>query len=157
MKTTALQMFNQTIQYQGNDIWIKPVCDFFEINYENQTRKVKKDNILSKQSTKKSSSLMFSDNYPRILLTKKGFVRWIQLINPQTIKETLREKFSQFQDLVFDFLYGSVEDEAQTSFHYTRLRKLEKLYSKIGTEIKREKKALTKCLNGKYLQLSLNM
>jgi len=156
METTALAMFNQTVKYTGNNIWIKPVCDFFEINYENQTRKIKKDSILANHSIKKSDSLMFGDNYPRILLSKKGFIRWIQLVNANTIVEHLREKFQKYQDMIFDFLYGSAEDEEQTKLHYTRLRKLEKLYSRIGSEIKKEKAKLTTLLNNKYQQLSLN-
>ena len=79
METTALTMFNQTVKYEQEYIWLKPVCDFFKINYENQTRKIKNDPILANQSTKKSNSLMFGDKYPRILLTKKGFIRWVQL------------------------------------------------------------------------------
>jgi hypothetical protein len=107
METTDLMMFKQTIKYENEYIWLKPVCDFFSISYENQTRNIKKDQILANQSTKKSNSLIFGDNYPRILLSKKGFIRWIQLVNSNTVDANLRERFCHFQDLVFDYLYES--------------------------------------------------
>lgn len=80
METTALAMFSQAVKYESDYIWLKPVCDFFQINYENQTRKIKNDLILANQSTKKSNSLLFGDNYPRILFTKPAFIKK-QLIN----------------------------------------------------------------------------
>jgi hypothetical protein len=108
------------VKYSGDEfIWVKPVCDFFnlsvqseyrkikkdpilgklwtesstelskksdqyrflsresftsisKINYENQTIKIKSDKILANHSIKKSSSLMFGDNYPRILVMMYG-------------------------------------------------------------------------------------
>jgi hypothetical protein len=155
METSAIEMFKSTVQYENEYIWLKPVCDFFKINYENQTRKIKSDKILANHSTKKSSSLMFGDNYPRILVDKIGFIRWIQLINAKTIDENLQEKFSKYQEMVFDYLYGSLQEEKETKLHYQRLRKLERLYGKIGAEIKREKQVLAGYLDNRY-QMKLN-
>lgn len=170
METTALAMFRQTVQYSGQNIWVKPVCEFFELDVRNQHRKIKNDPILGKLVGKNTPDLDENeklvgknhtdlgeiDSNGRILLSKKGFVRWIQIINSNTIVEHLREKFNLFQEFVFDYLYGSVEDEEQIKLHYTRLQKLERLYSKIGTEIKREKAIVATFLNGRYTQLSLN-
>ena len=156
METTALAMFRQTVQYSGQNIWVKPVCEFFEISVQNQHRKIKNDSILGKLWTKKSADLGEIDNNGRILLSKKGFIRWIQIINANTIVEHLQEKFSIYQELVFDYLYGSAEDEEQIKIHYSRMQKLERLYSKVGSEIKREKAIVATFLNGRYTQLSLN-
>lgn len=155
MENSAVEMFKSTVQYEDEYIWLKPVCDFFKINYENQTRKIKSDRILANHSTKKSNSLMFGDNYPRILVDKIGFIRWIQLINVKTIDENLQEKFGKYQEKVFDYLYGSLQEEKETRTHYLRLRKLERLYGRIGAEIKREKKLLAGYLNNKY-QMKIN-
>ncbi|MBS4014477.1 MAG: hypothetical protein KGZ97_12105 [Bacteroidetes bacterium] len=56
MKTTEIQVFENAVKFAEEYIWLKPVCDFFQINYENQTRKIKSDSILANQSTKKSNS-----------------------------------------------------------------------------------------------------
>lgn len=170
METTALAMFRQTVQYSGQNIWVKPVCEFFELDVQNQYTKIKKDPILGKLYGKnntdfeKNGNLVGKntpdlgeiDNNGRILLSKKGFLRWVQIINANTIKEVLREKFISYQTLVFDYLYGSAEDEEQIKVHYNRMQKLERLYSKIGTEIKREKAIVATFLNDRYTQLSLN-
>lgn len=131
-----LSIFKETVKYDGTLIWIKPICDFFNINYENQTRVIKSDKILSNQSTKKSSSLLFGDNYRRVLLTKKGYVRWIQILNPNLVKEELREKFEYYQEVIFDFIFGSIEEKEQIALKKLRLIKLIKLDNKIKTEIK---------------------
>lgn len=149
-------MFKQTIRYEQEYIWLKPVCDFFEIDYENQRKKISNDQILASNSTKKSSSLMFSDNYPRILLTKKGFIRWIQLINVTTVANHLRENFVTFQEMVFDYLFGNAEEFNQARISYTRLQKLERLYGKVGNEIKRLKAELHEHWNSRYLQTSMD-
>jgi hypothetical protein len=150
MNNTSLEMFNATVMYQEEYIWIKPVCDFFEINYENQTRKINNDKIMANHSTKMSNSLLFGDNYKRLLVDKIGFIRWIQLINPVTIKESLREKFVKFQEMIFDYLFGSIKKEATTKVSYRRLKKLENLKDKITLEIKREKRKLSNYLETKF-------
>lgn len=156
METQELSMFYQTVKQENEFIYIKPVCDFFQINYENQTRKIKNDVILINQSTKKSNSLMFGDNYPRILLSKKGFIRWIQLINPNTIIESLRQKFVKFQELVFDFLYGSAEDNKKLVFNHKRLTKLNEVKKRINSEITRVKSEIDKYMNNRSIQYEIN-
>jgi hypothetical protein len=152
MDNTAIKMFSNTIKYDDNTwIWVKPVCDFFKINYENQTRKIKSDPILANHSTKKSNSLMFGDNYPRLLVDKIGFIRWIQLINPNTIATELRSSFEKYQELVMEFLFGSVEREQKATINYARLKKLRRLKGIINAEIKK----CDKSVNG-YLTSRLN-
>lgn len=143
-------MFHNTVHFESDYIWLKPVCDFFKINYENQTRKIKTDRILANHSTKKSSSLLFGDNYQRVLVDKIGFIRWIQLISVTTIDKDLQEQFSIYQELVFEYLYGSLQEEQETKMYYQRLRKLERLYGKVGAEIKRVKQLLAGHLDNKY-------
>lgn len=152
MEQTALQMFSQTVKFENEFIWVKPVCDFFQISYENQTRKIKTNQILANQSTKKSNSLMFSDNYQRVLLTKKGFVIWIQLINPNIVFEEIREKFVAFQELIMDFLYGSTEENEAAKIKYLRLQKMEKLQGRLSLEIRRMKNDLGSYLSFRFRQ-----
>jgi hypothetical protein len=171
METTALAIFRETVQYSGQNIWVKPVCEFFKLDVQNQYRKIKNDPILGKlygKNTadfkengelvgKNTADLGEIDNNGRILLSKKGFLRWIQIINGNTINGLLRERFIIFQELIFDYLYGSAHDEEQIKIHYSRLQKLEKLYGKVGAEIKREKSIVATFLNGRYTQLSLHL
>lgn len=157
MKATDLDLFHKTVQmYDQSYIWIKPVCDFFGINYENQTRKISSDAILANQSTKKSNSLIFGDNYLRVLLTKKGFIRWIQLINANTIADNLREQFIKYQSLVFDFLYGSFEENEAIRVEYARNKKLKRLSIRIQNEIRISNQRIQSFMDGRFLQQTID-
>lgn len=151
-----ISVFHQTVLKDGDDIFIKPLCDLFQINYENQARKISKDSILKRSSTKKSNKLIFGDNIPRIAVTKRGFIRWIQLMNPSIVQVDLRKKFEIYQEQIFDFLYDRAErQEDQARISYNRLNKLKRLYGKIGNEIQNENKNLFTILDSKYLQTSI--
>jgi hypothetical protein len=169
METSAIEMFKSTVQYQNELIWVKPVCDFFNLHDKNQYQKIKKDPILGKLWTDSSTELSENGNQyrllstdlgavdtnGRILLSRKGFIRWVQIMNAKSVDENLRDRFVSYQELVFDYLYGSLQEEQETALHYQRLRKLERLYGKIGAEIKREKQVLAGYLDNRY-QMKLN-
>lgn len=107
MENSAMVMFQQTIKKMDDEaIFVKPLCDLFNLNYDNQVSNIKNDRILSKSTGKKPDKMFFNDSYPRLYLTKKGFVRWVQIINPNLIDEQLKEKFETYQEMLFDFLYG---------------------------------------------------
>ena len=156
MKNNEVTLFSQLVKYEGEDVWIKPFCDFFGISYKWQVEVLKKDYILASMVRKNSSELLFGDKRERVLLPKKGFVRWIQIINPSTVDPELRPNFQFFQETVLDYLYGSSEEHDQAKINYNRLHKLERLYSKIGQEIKRVKSALQEHWNSRYLQTSMD-
>jgi len=150
METTALKMFTDTIQYEEELIWIVPVCEFFKINIQNQQRKLKNDPILRNLWTNLSTDLGKIDKNGRILLSKKGFSRWIQTINENTIDENLRENFITYQTLLHDFLYGSAE--IHTAIRKTRaeLDEWTAMYSNSGNMVKRKKKELDELLNNMF-------
>lgn len=107
MENTELQLFRQTVVSEENDcIFIQPICDLFEIDLQNQYKFIQNDPILESQKGKNTSNLLFGDNRQRLYLTKKGFVRWIQLLNPNIVRDDLREKLIQYQTNIFDFIYG---------------------------------------------------
>lgn len=155
--TTALTMFNTTVKYSGEEIFIKPFCDFFEISYENQCRFIKKDVILQTSSTKKSDKLLFGDERERLTLNKVGFMRWIQLINPQIVQVSLREKLKEYQYLIFEFFLGNIKSEDKTKLAYARLNKLKRLQSKIKVEINKSEKQIQGYLCSKFGQLELKL
>jgi hypothetical protein len=168
MEPKTLQVFQHTVQYSGDLIWIRPVCDFFEISVQNQHRKLKSDPIFSKLWIKKSTDspenpnlygksltdLGDIDQNGRILLSKKGFMMWLYMINPTTIKNELQPQFFIFKEMISDFLYGHVEVEVETSVDYRRLSKLKRLYGIIGREIQRLEKKINGYLENKF-QLKL--
>lgn len=116
MENTTLAMFEKTVHYEESRlIWVRPVCDFFQIDVRNQHRKIKSDPVLGKLVEKSTPDLGRIDENGRILLSKKGFLRWIQIINPNIIPEELKGNFIRFQELLADYFYGSVSEESQIS------------------------------------------
>ena len=150
METTALTMFNKTVKIENETIWIKPVCDFFNLNVQSQQRKLKSDPILSKLWTKISTDLGEIDQNGRVLLSKKGFLRWVQIINPNTIDENLLSQFLIFQELIFDYLIGSAEEQKRIGDLNSKLQELKAEYGRLGAEVKATQKALFEALNHRY-------
>lgn len=155
MDSTALVMFRNTVMYSGNDIFIKPFCDFFDINYENQRRVINSDRLLQKWSTKKSSSLQFGDKYVRVLLTKKGFLRWIQQLKINIVRKDLQEKLAIYQEYIFDYLYGSFEKEEEIKKVVVRRNRLKSLKTKVESELKAMNDKIEDYLNGKVTVIEI--
>ncbi len=147
-----LIIFESTIRKIDGLIFIKPLCDFFHIDYDNQVKRIGKDPILKNQTSKKTDKSLFGDKIPRLAVSKRGFVRWIQIINPQIVQVSLRKKFIDYQIRIFDYLYSSsIERDDQAAKDYVRLLKLKKLYSVIGNEIQRVDRNFKEYLAGKYV------
>jgi hypothetical protein len=150
METTALKMFTETVKETDNMIWVRPLCDFFQIDVRNQHKNIKSDAILSKMVGKNTPSFGEIDDYGRIWLTKKGFIRWIQIINPNIIPAQLQEQFIEYQEKISDFLLGSMEEHEQIAATNNRLQNLKGQYSQLGNEIRQAQKELQNLLNNRY-------
>lgn len=135
MNHQELQLFKDTIKFGGDQIFIKPFCDFFEISYNHQTKVIREDKILSTSTRKNIDMLLFGDKKARITLSPRGFIRWIQLINPRTVPVSLQDKLEVYQNFIFDFMYGNWEERQNIGVKHARLTKLQRLYSKVGNEI----------------------
>ncbi len=155
MDTTAISMFTSTVKYCGDAIFIKPFCDFFGIEYNNQTRRINSSPLLKTCMGKNPSMLLFGDGRERITLTKQGFITWILQLNPQIVQVSLREKLLQYQSLIFDFMFGSIEREETAKVNYSRLNKLKRLKTKIVAEIARCEDEIHNYLDGKFIQTRL--
>ena len=164
METTTLKMFSDTVKNEKGMIWITPVCEFFNLHVQNQYSKIKNDPILGKLHGKNHTDLennddLYGKNIPdfgeidkngRILLSRKGFLRWIQIINPNTIPEDFRDTFILYQGMVADFLFGSVEEHETISLVNHELQQWKERYSEAGTMIRKKQAELTLLLNTRY-------
>lgn len=150
METANLKMFVETIHYESELIWIKPLCDFFQISGQNQYRKIKKDAVLQNLWTKKSADLGVIDENGRILLTQKGFLRWVQTINANIVDVNLRSKFILYQNLIFDFFNGSMQERNLIAQTNSEIQYWKKIYSEAGKMIRNKQAELTELLNARY-------
>ena len=150
METNSLKMFTETVKETDNMIWVRPLCDFFQIDVQNQHKNIRNDAILSKLYGKNNTDLGKSDQNGRIWLTKKGFIRWIQIINPNIIPAQLQEQFIEYQEKISDFLLGSMEEHEMIAATNNRLQNLKGQYSQLGNEIRQTQKELQNLLNNRY-------
>lgn len=147
---TQLSVFNDTIKEDGELIFVKPVCVFFKIDYDNQVDKIKNDPILSTCAVKKPFKTLFGDNRPRFCLSKKGFIRWIQLINPATLPDEMRYQFLQYQADIFDFFYGTAELEDEIKTLRNKKHIINGAQTKLTWEKRLINKALERALDNRY-------
>lgn len=93
----------------NGDWFIKPVCDFFGLDYDNQVEKINKDKICQTDTGKFLSEAIFGDKRLRLTLRNRGFSRWIQMTNSSIIRVELQEKFEIFQANIFQYLWSGTE------------------------------------------------
>lgn len=156
MQNTALTMFNATVKYSGDVIFVQPFCDFFGIDYLNQKKSINNNPLLKTSVSKKTSMLLFGDERERICLTKQGFITWILQLRCQIVHPNLQEKLLLYQSLIFDFMFGSIEREQNIKVTYARLGKLKRLKAKIVTEIAVCENEIHSYLDGKFLQREID-
>ncbi len=154
METTELTMFRNSVQQIESNIAVKPFCTFFGLNFQNQVERIKRDPVLNQLYGNFRTVGADFKQREMFCLTKRGFIRWIDRINPQNVAENLRENFIRFQILIDDYLYGSEQDNEQMRLNYTRLKKLRQLYAKVGREIQRVDTEVKCFLDNRYIQLS---
>lgn len=137
-------LFEETIGTDKELIPVSPLCEFFGLDTENQLKKIKSDPILSAGQVKKAYQPHETGKKVMVLLNKKAFIRWLQLINPKTVREELRVTFTQCQVMIFDYLYGSADMLDSAKIQYQRLHELEKQEK----ELRREKAKIKRNLAG---------
>jgi hypothetical protein len=162
MDTQAVTIFQETVKYSGRYIFIKPICDFFMIDYKHQLRLINDNINLQKRSSLKSDKNIFGDERERLCLTKRAFLFWIVQINSNVLEEKLRDKFDSFKDILFDFLIGSEMDE---EIRENKILKRDELKNNITktleelrqmrNELKTIEKELAPSIQPKYIQLNL--
>ena len=150
MENNQLSVFSHTIKSEEECIFVKPLCDFFKIDYDNQVVRIKNDAILASQTGKKPFEKLFGDTRPRVFLSKKGFVRWIQLISPSILPEGLRSKFIQYQTDIFDFFYGTAQEENEIRRLMGEQQSIDLQLKELAAQKRQLRKSLNSALYGRY-------
>jgi P22_AR N-terminal domain len=157
MENQTLTTYQQTVVFVDRDqIAVKPLCDFFGIEYDNQVKKIRSDAILQFETGKKPCETLFGDKRERVFLSKKGFLRWIQVLNGSLVRPELQEALYNYQRYIFEYMYGDAARNDQAKIDYIRLKKLKHLYGAIGREIQIVQGNLTNNLDNMFIQQSIN-
>lgn len=150
MEKQELIIFHDTIKTSGSEVFVKPICDYFGIEYDNQLKVINNDPILKTSVGKNQSMLLFGDKRERVTLSKRGVIRWIQLINPQIVQVSLRDKLIEYQVLIFDFLYGNIEKEEENRNLFNELQGLRSQQKELNARIKEIKDQMQYNMIEKY-------
>lgn len=98
MNTELTLLYKKTAQ-MDDDLYIaiKPVCDFFGIDYKHQARKLRRDAVLRQLSCLNTTVAGDSKQRSMISVQKNHFLLWLAKITPLMVDANLREKFIQYQ------------------------------------------------------------
>jgi len=149
-------MFKDTVKYSGDAIFIKPVCDLFQIDYDNQCRRIKSSDLLKTSAGKNTAMWLFSDERERVTLTKQGFLTWILQLNPSIVQVSLQKKLLEYQSMIFEFMFGSIQRDEETRIKYARLHELRQQKKNIIAEITACENDIQDYLDTRFGQLRLD-
>jgi hypothetical protein len=136
MDTQAVTIFQETVKYNGNYVFVKPICDFFGIDYTNQLKRINESPLTNLESDTKVDKDIFGDSRERVVLSKDGFLIWTLQLNSDIIEESIREKFILFQKYIFAYLFGSKETRKLFAENMRRLSELYVLVSDTKRNLK---------------------
>lgn len=154
-KEGEIAFYTSAVKFADEDhIFVKPVCEYFGIKYKHQATKFSEDLILKRESRKFSHVPTFGDHQRHLAVTKRGFIRWVQLTNSSICHPSVAEKFEQFQLLIFDILYsGSIIKDQYIQYVKKEMKELDELrkeYGRQGNEIKKKKYHIEKVMGMEF-------
>lgn len=88
--------------------------------------------------------LGYIDANGRILLTKIGFNRWIQIINPNTIDVALRDKFILFTKMLINYLNANQVKSDDTRMLFSEISELKKQRNELDRSIRQKERIWSK-------------
>jgi P22_AR N-terminal domain len=152
-----IQIFTETVRYDEDQqhIFIKPLCDLFGIDTENQVRNIERDPILKNMYVTKADSFIFGDNRERVALKKVGFLRWVQFINVTLVRPELQQKLLEYQTYIPEWIMGKVDVETAVSKAYKRKDELKLIIKESNAELRTLEKFITSYLISKTYQTAL--
>ena len=158
MNQEQLVIFQKVIQKTENEqIAVRPICEYFEINYDNQLKHIKKDVILSQLYTQSRQLGSDGRSWDMISLPKDGVARWLNTINASLVTELHRNNFIDFLMALHEFLYKPKKTDNMAAEKLDQLMQIQEaidlkdetisLMKKEITELKSEKAKLKKQYN----------
>jgi hypothetical protein len=141
METANKEYLKAIVSSDRGYIWIKPFCEYFGINIRHQYRKIKSDFIL--KSILEDCDFGIIDANGRILLSRKGFIRWINILNINCIDDSLHDDFLFVMNIPDLYVYNHIHINELFIDTFKKLQATKKNYSGNGNEIKRLEKLLS--------------
>lgn len=110
MKTTNVAIVNGIslqVVADGREqlVAVKPVCEILGVAYQSQQAKLKEHPIYSSVITLSVTTGADGKKYEMVCIPLRFFSGWLFSINPDNVKEEVREKLIEYQKKCNDILY----------------------------------------------------
>lgn len=92
---------------------VKPVCEILGVAYQSQQAKLKEHPIYSSVITLSVTTGADGKKYEMVCIPLRFFSGWLFSINPDNVKEEVREKLIEYQlkcnDILYDYFFSRVD------------------------------------------------
>jgi len=114
MKTTNVAIVNGIslqVVADGREqlVAVKPVCEILGVAYQSQQAKLKEHPIYSSVITLSVTTGADGKKYEMVCIPLRFFSGWLFSINPDNVKEEVREKLIEYQlkcnDILYDYFF----------------------------------------------------
>lgn len=118
MKTTNVAIVNGiNLQVVADDreqlVAVKPVCEILGVDYPGQFTKLKEHPLYGSVIELSPTTGADGKTYEMVCLPLRYFPSWLFSINPNNVKEEIRENLLEYQkkcnDILFDYFFSRVD------------------------------------------------
>ena len=118
MKTISVAMINDiSLQVVADDreqlVAIKPVCEILGVDAKSQREKIDEHPLFSSVRVLSPSTGADGKTYEMVCLPLRYFPSWLFSINPNNVKEDIRENLLEYQkkcnDILYDYFFSRVD------------------------------------------------
>ena len=118
MKTISVAMINDiSLQVVADDreqlVAVKPVCEILGVDAKSQREKIDQHPLFSSVRVLSPSTGADGKTYEMVCLPLRYFPSWLFSINPNNVKEDIRENLLEYQkkcnDILYDYFFSRAE------------------------------------------------
>ena len=118
MKTTNVAIVNGiSLQVVADDreqlVAVKPVCEILGVDAKSQREKIEEHPLFSSVRVLSPSTGADGKTYEMVCLPLRYFPSWLFSINPNNVKEDIRENLLEYQkkcnDILYDYFFSRVD------------------------------------------------
>ena len=133
MKTTNVAIVNgislQVVAGESEQlVAIKPVCEILGVAYPPQYTKLKEHPIFGSVFTLSIKTGADGKEYEMVCLPLRYFPSWLFSINPNNVKEEIREQLLEYQikcnDILFDYFFSRVDFSRKKEVAVTKAKEV---------------------------------
>ena len=92
---------------------VKPVCEILGVNYTTQVEKLKAHPVFGSVIPLRGTTGADGKTYEMVCLPLRYFPSWLFSINPNNVKEDIRENLLEYQkkcnDILYDYFFSRVD------------------------------------------------